>query len=129
MSTKAISLKLPIELLERLRARATTEGTSVSAILIEGVAGNDGATVRVAELQATVKEMETAIERLTVDRDQWRDRAKAIVSAGKEPANAASTKATGHRATGPALEPRLNVQGAAKPMFKAGSEAEKRLKG
>ena len=75
-----VTLKMTTELRDRLKARATAEGTSVSALLIDGVSGAFKPAPRVAELEATVKEMETTIERLTVDRNQWRDRAKAIVS-------------------------------------------------
>lgn len=61
MPVTAISLKLPTDLLERLRARATAEGTSVSAILIDGAAASDGALVRVAELEAKVASLTEAL--------------------------------------------------------------------
>jgi len=95
MSTKAISLKLPIELHERLKAEAEAAGTTVTALLIEGVSGAAKPDPRVAELEA-------ALATMTKDRDQWRDRAKAIVDAKQQPtSNAESRRLARQHAAGP----------------------------
>ncbi len=54
MSTKAISLKLPTELLDRLKAKAEASGTTVTALLIDGVTGDAKRDPRVAELEAAL---------------------------------------------------------------------------
>lgn len=125
MSTKAISLKLPIELHERLKAEAEAAGTTVTALLIEGVSGSTEPDPRVAELEAT-------LATVTKERDEWRNRAKAIVDAKAgvpvPRVDAVATKTIGHHAAGPILEPRLNVQGTARPFFRPGTNADKAAK-
>jgi outer membrane murein-binding lipoprotein Lpp len=137
-----LSVRVPLDLVEWMATQPGTTGEVVVRGLTTLKAGVPvgaglGAAIteqseRIESLEATVKDMETTIERLTKDRDQWRERAKAIVSAGKEPLNAVATKTIpkqiGHHAAGPVLEPRLSVSGMATPRFRAGSEGEKALK-
>lgn len=72
-----VTLKMPIELRERLKAQAAAEGSSVSALLIAGVEGMPafGATGDTAALEAAL----VRVADLTADRDRWRALAKAAM--------------------------------------------------
>ena len=106
-----VTLKMTTELRDRLKARATAEGASVSALLIAGAGGLLDGWPGVAETyQATTQRLEAEVATLTKDRDQWRDRAKAIVSAGAGAPvprlDAVATKTIGrHRHLGNPLQP------------------------
>lgn len=122
-----VTLKMPTDLRDRLKARATEAGTSVSALLIDGVTLDAQ-----PDLQAEIVRLQAEVARLTAERDQWRDKAKAIVGAVQhhERVKAVSTtRITGSHPSGPVYEPKLSVSGTAQPMFRRGSNAEKALKG
>lgn len=68
-----VTLKMSAGLRDRLKERATAEGSSVSALLIAGAEGLLDGWLGVAETyQAT-------IDRLTKERDQWLKVAKAAI--------------------------------------------------
>ena len=98
-----VTLKMTTELRDRLKARAAEAGTSVTALLIDGVTTD------------AQPDLLAQIAKLTTERDQWRDKAKAIVGA------ADATKRVPLRSShpsGPIYEPTTSVQGMAQPMFK-----------
>lgn len=107
-----VTLKMMAELRDRLKARAAADGTSVSALLIEGVSAPSGDGQRLAELEAEVKRLRA----LSVDRS--------IQAVGPKRA----VNQIGRHAAGPILEPTLNVRGTAKPFFRPGTTGEKAKK-
>lgn len=135
MAGTSITVRLPSELAKWTDDQpGTRTEVLVRALtaLRDGVTG-DGPDQRPVVLQAMVANLEAVNARLTQERDQWRDLAKAIVakaivSAGKEPINAVSTKVISAHPSGPVYEPKLSVSGTTRPMFRAGSEAEKAMK-
>jgi hypothetical protein len=126
MSTKAISLKLSVELLDRLKAKAEADGTTVTALLIEGVSGSTKPDPRVAELEA-------ALATMTKDRDRWRQMAhepmpEMITGVPMPTSNAEARRLATQHPSGPVYEPRLSVSGTAKPFFRPGTTADKATK-
>jgi hypothetical protein len=124
-----LSVRVPLDLAEWIATQAGSQSDVIVRALRalkDGVTG-DGPDQRAVVLQTMVANLEAENARLTQERDQWRDRAKAIVQAGanKEPLNAVATKTIGHHPAGPVYEPKLKVQGTAQPRFRPGTTADK----
>jgi hypothetical protein len=132
--TKPVAARLPVELVEWMATQPGSQAEVIARALIalrDGVTG-PGPDQRPVVLQGLVAQLEAENARLTTERDQWRDRAKAIVDAKAgvpvPRVDAVATKTIGHHAAGPILEPRLNVQGTARPFFRPGTNADKAAK-
>jgi hypothetical protein len=82
VKAKQTNVRLPVDLIEWI---ATQDGSQAEVIVrgLNALRLGDHPSGRM-QLQASLAELRDKVARLTTERDQWRDRAKAIVgSAGK----------------------------------------------
>lgn len=85
-----VNVRLPSDLVEWI---ATQSGSQTDVITAALVNLRDGPVIVDNADAGEVAKLKAEVASLTEDRDRWRDRAKAIVSAAdKEPTNAVATK-------------------------------------
>ena len=101
--TKVVGVRLPLDLLDWVETQGETKDVVIRAL----TALKDGDTKPspgIAELEALVDAQRELRLKAEADRDQWRDRAKAIVSAAKPPtSNAEARRLAGQRQGNPVL--------------------------
>jgi len=121
-------VRLPVDLLEWIKTQSGSKAEVIAAALVNL---RDGPVIVDIDA-AKVAKLEAEVASLTEQRDQWRTRAKAIVEAKAgvpvPRVDAVATKTIGHHPAGPILEPRLKVQGEARPFFRPGTAADKAAK-
>lgn len=96
-TTKPVTVRLPVDLIDWI---ATQSGTQTDVIVSALQHLRDGPVIvdaadaaRVAKLEDEIRKLCKALSDVAIERDEWRDRAKAIVSAAdREPTNAVATK-------------------------------------
>lgn len=126
--TKPVTARVPVDLVEWMD---TQPGTTAEVVVRALQALKDGPPAAsvidghlVPELQFQVASLTEALAKSCKVAQAWQNAAQALVPTAKGP----TAKPIGHHQSGPVLPPTLNVRGEAKPMFRAGSEAEKALK-
>lgn len=110
-----ISLKMPSELRDRLKDRATGEGATTSALVLRAVQvmlEGDG-DAKVHEPDPRVAELETALAGQKALTAKWQKAAQAVVVKPIAVANV-----VGRHPSGPVYEPKLSVSGTAQPIFR-----------